>query len=416
MSTYYIDPENGHGTGNSVADPAASDKCLDIQPGDHVLFRRNTRVYGQIVAKNGTSEMPVLYGAYGEGKDPVFCGCVDISAAEAWEQTENNIWECTKRIPYEACNVIFDDGIECGTLKWSKDLLTEEGDWYDNRIGTHECVADSTDRNEEQHVFLYCTENPGLHYHKIECATREFRYLAGVWSNVIIENICFEKNGVHGISCGGENIVIRNCTFFLIGGCVWSKDLKIRFGNGVEFWEISKNVAVEHCVFDDIYDSGVTHQGADNCQITENAHFEYNTFHKCGMAAYEARDLVPRNTTFSHNICTHAGEGFSKNGVVMPRNSEIWPQPMGHHVFIWRMDHPTEGGSLQIRDNEFGDTLYGAPIYSIIAPEAEEQISIDNNCYSSGKYLLIAHVKGRDFLSFEEYQRESGYEKAGVYK
>ena len=54
------------------------------------------------------------------------------------------------------------------------------------------------------------------------------------------------------------------------------------------------------------------------------------------MAAYEQRDALPQNAVFSNNVCMDAGEGFSKQGEIMPRKSEIWPQPMGHHIFFWR--------------------------------------------------------------------------------
>ena len=131
------------------------------------------------------------------------------------------------------------------------------------------------------------------------------------------------------------------------------------------------------------------------------------------MAAYEGRDLVPRGLTFRGNVCLDAGEGFSKNGVTMPRNSEIWPLPMGHHIFLWRMESPTEGGLLQISENVFGSSPWGAAIYSLAAKEAEAQFEIDGNLYYAERRLLLNHIDGKDYTSFEAYRKETGYDRNG---
>ena len=89
-------------------------------------------------------------------------------------------------------------------------------------------------------------------------------------------------------------------------------------------------------------------------------------------------------------------------GEVLPRRSEIWPQPMGHHIFLWRMDQATEGGHLEITDNDFGPAPVGAAIYSIISPEAESQIHLDNNRYTANPVLLnrFGGVNYTDLASF----------------
>jgi hypothetical protein len=284
-------------------------------------------------------------------------------------------------------------------------------------MGDNEVDKSPEDEGKEAVVLLYSEKNPGEYYKKIECACRRFRSLGIMKDHVIIQDLCFKNNGVHGLAGNGENIIVRNCEFLFIGGCVWSKKLKIRFGNGVEFWNVSRNVQVVDNYFYDIYDSGVTHQGSDEeCQVTEDAHFDRNVFVRCGMGAYEGRDLVPRNLTFNDNICIDAGEGFSKNGVIMPRSSEIWPQPMGHHVFIWRMKKPTEGGSLQIKGNTFHNAPYGGAIYSIVDPLAEAQFDIDENIYYTENRALLNHIDGTSYVNFESYQTSGKWDANSVYK
>ncbi len=352
-------------------------KNLNLKEGDTVLFKRGTFIRDRLYNKNGVS-----YGAYDEGENPTFCGSVDLKN-DLWEETEKNIWKYTGELETEACNFIFNNEF-CGTLRWAKADLCEQGDFWDNCFGMNEKKLSV----ENHEVYIYSKKNPSEFYDSIECVLRNHRQLAEMGENMSFSDINFINNGVHAIA--GENparnIHIKNCTFKFIGGSVWSKEQQIRFGNGVECWDIAENITVENCVFDDIYDSAVTHQGGETCKPAKNFIIKNNIFKKCGMGAYEQRDLMPLYAEFSGNICEKAGEGFSRLGEIMPRKSEIWPQPMGHHIFLWRINNPTENGGIKIENNVFGDAIYGKAIYSIIDGEARKQLIIGNNEYK-GKFI-----------------------------
>ncbi len=350
---------------------------LDLKEGDTVLFKRGSFIRDRLYNKNGVS-----YGAYGEGENPTFCGSVDIKN-ELWKETEKNIWKYTGKLESEACNFIFDDSF-CGTLRWTKEELKEQGDFWDSAFGKGE----KQQQIENHEVYLYSKKNPSEFYKSIECVLRVHRQLAEIGENMSFSDINFINNGVHAIAGGNpaRNVKVKNCSFKFIGGSVWDKELKIRFGNGVECWDIGENITVENCVFDDIYDSAVTHQGSSKCQPAKNFIIKNNVFKKCGMASFEQRDVLPLYAEFSGNICENAGEGFSKLGETMPRRSEIWPQPMGHHIFLWRIEKPTENGKIKIENNIFKDAIYGSAVYSIISSEAEKQLSLENNKYE-GKFF-----------------------------
>jgi len=347
-------------------------KNLDLKEGDTVLFKRGTFIRDRLYNKNGVS-----YGAYGEGENPTFCGSFDLKN-DLWVEKEKNIWKYTGELETEACNFIFNNGF-CGTLRWKKEELKEQGDFWDSAFG--KCEKREIIENHE--LYLYSEKNPSEFYDSIECVLRNHRQLVEMGENMSFSDINFINNGVHAIA--GENpaknIHIKNCAFKFIGGSVWSKDKKIRFGNGVECWDIAENITIENCLFDDIYDSAVTHQGGKACESAKGFIIKNNVFKKCGMAAYEQRDLMPLNAEFSGNICENAGEGFSRLGEEMPRKSEIWPQPMGHHIFLWRINNPTENGGIKIENNIFGDAIYGKAIYSIIDNESMKQLIIENNEY-----------------------------------
>lgn len=115
------------------------------------------------------------------------------------------------------------------------------------------------------------------------------------------------------------------------------------------------------------------------------------------MAAYEARDKVCMGAVFENNVCAGAGLGFSMQDETPPRSSEIWPQPMGHHLFIWRMPEATPGGRIEVRDNTFGEAPYGASVYSIVSPEAEAQFVFENNRFEAAEHAFAARWGGRNY-------------------
>lgn len=406
MNTYYVDLINGDpfSDGMHIENPRKYYQNIALKSGDIILFKRGTFVRAPLYTKSGAPNGPITYGAYGEGKNPVFCGSINISQPEYWVETQHNIWMCIHQLPSEVCNFVFNNGAICGTLRWEKEELSEQGDFWDSRFGNSEQKI----IYNKQCVLMYSEINPAEYYSDIECVVYGYRKLAELSSNMIIRDIDFVNSGVHALAGFGSNIHIKNCGFYFIGGGVWSKKLKIRFGNGVEFFNIANNISVEDSIFYDIYDSGVTHQGDAMRQIPINLKFDNNLFIKCGMAAYEGRDFIPQNLSFSNNICIEAGEGFSKLGVKMPRLSEIWPKPMGHHIFLWRMEQATENGCIEILNNQFGSAPYGAIIYSVISKEAEQQIYYSNNKHFGHDYCVPVRWSDTDFYDFLELEKQTG--------
>ena len=239
--------------------------------------------------------------------------------------------------------------------------------------------------------------------------------LGDIKSNIVIEDICFMNSGVHALAGNGKNVIIRRCDFKNIGGCAWNSDLKIRFGNAVEFWNYAEDVLVEDCYFNNVYDSCVTHQG-EPPELLSAMNFvcKNNVFDTYGMAALELRDIVAKGLYFTNNVCDNAGCGFAMLGEELPRRSEIWPKPMGHHIFLWRMNESVTDGRVEITNNVFKSAPVGAAIYSIIASEAEKQFFIDNNEYHKDQ-MLVARYAGCDFDDFDSYVKSTNNDKNGKF-
>ena len=411
---YYIDPIHG-GAENDGLTPETARRTytdLSLKPGDSVLFKRGSVIRDRLIRIAGDETGYITYGAYGEGEIPVFVGSADVSDPADWVEERSNVWRYTKELPTEACNFIYTnaDGTTVGaTLRWEEDYLTAQGDWHDTRMG----MAEQKTVPEEKKVLVYSVGNPGQVYRHIECALWGKRNLSDNVPYTITEDLGFFGSGVHGMSGGSHHMVIRRCSFCFIGGSVWNRNLRIRFGNAVEFWERGDDILIEDCYFNEVFDSCITHQGSAKCQPAHNLIMRNNFFANYGMGAYEGRDKMSVNSCFNGNTCVYAGYGFSGYGDTKPRSSEIYPQPMGHHLFMWRIPEASDGGSLEIAENTFLDAA-GAAMYSIISSEAESQMKMHHNRYYTDNKALFNKIGGKSYAphEFAEYLREYGEDGA----
>lgn len=414
MPIYYIDGKSGKSTNDGLTPqtPLDSSDNISIIPGDTILFKRGTEYNSQLRLINGDIGCPVTYSAYGDGDMPKFYLSKDVSDVNDWVRSDReNVWECTVPIDGEVGNFVF-NGDECtATLRWCENELDSQGDFYDSRFGTNESKKPDVPK---QKVLLYSKANPALFYDKIECISYSKRVIGRLCHNIVIDGLKFANSGVHALAGSGDNITVRNCVFENIGGCAWNSDLKIRFGNAFEIWYSGNNILIEGCTFKNVYDSCITHQGPGEQTRQCNTFIcRDNIFDTYGMAAFEYRDKLPINSSFTNNTCKNAGCGFAMLGEDLPRSSEIWPQPMGHHIFLWRIPK-AEAGDLLISDNLFGSAPVGAAIYSIISKEAEDRITLKNNRYTKNDSLLI-HFGGESFTDLEKYKKVTGKDSDSTY-
>lgn len=415
MATYYVDNANGDDTcdGLTQENPKKDYLNLDLCAGDTVLFKRGSFYRSKLQLKGGEKGNPIKYGAYGEGALPIFCGSTDVSSPFDWEKTEIiNVWRCVRDIPGDVGNFVFNEDECTATLRWDKGELMQQGDFWDSRFAGGEQLRGNYC---EQEVLLYSVMNPALYYQHIECVSFNTRALGTVCPNLVVENIRLLNSGVHGFAGQGDNITVKSCVFENIGGCVWNKELKIRFGNGFEIWDHGNDITVENCYFKNVYDSCVTHQGpGEKTEPTKRFICRNNVFDTYGMAAFEYRDKMPIESSFTGNVCRNAGCGFAMLGETLPRRSEIWPEPMGHHIFLWRIPTETENGSLLLENNVFGEAPVGAAIYSIISPKAEAQMTLKHNKYTKNDVLLI-RFGGTSYNSLDEYIGATGNDEGSMY-
>ena len=407
-TTYFIDPLFGSDANSGLTHlaPWKTYHARAFIGGDHVLFKRGSIIRENLHTRDGEKGSPITYGAYGEGEKPIFMGSVAIGDPSKWIEVRPLIWQYQGEFATKVCNLVFNGGERCGNLRWASTALKEPGEW-------HYTGNASGDRGGEQappkSILLLCAPtNPGIFYQNIEGVLWGERRLVKGKAYLVLENLSFQNSGVHGYQQGqAHDVVIRACDFRFIGGAVWDNDRRIRFGNAIELWDGARDITVEHCTFDNIYDAGVTHQGGETRHIPERLYFRYNYFSRCGFAAYECRE-PSQEIYFEHNVSVNAGGGFSLQGEAPPRQSEIYPQPVGHHVFIWRINPHTQPGKVYIRHNTFSEAPYGAAVYSIIAPADEEKFILDHNSYKQTQGDVLIHMGGRSYrpAEFQVFQNE----------
>ncbi len=417
---YYVDNINGslEADGTSPIAPAADYKALPLSGGDSVLFKRGSVYRNSLSLTAGDVGNPITYGAYGEGDMPTFTGGTDVSLAEDWIPTEReNVWLCVR--PTRGCvgNMVYNSDECTAILRWTMDGLCTQGDFFDE-LFVENCfrqkLPDPTPVS--RHLYMYSVGNPATVYNGIVAVDYGEHNLCVLKDNVIIDGLKFKNSSVHAIAGGGaKNVTVSNCIFENVGGCVWNYELRIRFGNAVEFWDIAENVLVEKCSFKNVYDSCVTHQGPGaKTRPAVNFNVRKCRFENYGMAAFEYRDKLPISSAFTENVCIGAGVGFATADGEVPRRSEIWPQPMGHHIFLWRIDEATEGGSLLIENNTFGVAPHGAAIYSIISDAAEAQMTLKNNRYTRNDALLV-RFGGENYTDLDTYKQQCSQDEGSVY-
>lgn len=402
VRNFHIDPQDGddNNDGLTPARPIKTYAGRSFTGGDAVLFKRGSNLRDMLYTCNGSEAAPITYGAYGEGPKPAFLGSVAIGDRGKWVEERPSVWRYAEPLPSEVCNLVFNNGAACGILRWQPDALTQPGDWHYTGFGKQDKGGDL--------LYLCSPENPGIAHTDIECVLWGHRKLAGGERNIIIENLNFQNSGVHGYQqFHARNVVIRNCDFRFIGGAVWDRERRMRFGNAIELWDGGGDVLVENCLFDNIYDSGVTHQGGGTKNIPERIRFRNNLFVDIGLAAYESRE-PSREVYFEHNTCVNAGGGFSMQGEAPPRRSDPYPQPVGYHVWAWMIEPGTQPGNVYVRNNIFCES-YGPAVCLSIDPADADKFQLDHNCYwrtSSGR--LIEWGGGRAYAAaeFARYQAE----------
>lgn len=300
-TVYYIS-ENGSDNNDGKSRESAW-KTLDIlnskndvlKSGDAVLFERGGVFRGSVKLVSG-----VYYGAYGTGDKPCIYGSDQNYANTGFLNVGENLWRLKTNFKSDVGILVFNHGEAVGNRKSSRSELKNNYDFF-------------CDMNNNNRVYLYLDEDPSDLFLSIEAGYDRNIFTFNGLKDITIENITFKYTGGHALrGSDTENITVKYCEIGYIGGSLLKNygDGTVRYGNGVEFMNSSKNALVENCWIYQIYDSGITHQG-DYGEVL-NFTAQNNLIEYCGMGAIEywhTSNANMKNVLYAGNMLRFAGYG-----------------------------------------------------------------------------------------------------------
>ncbi len=112
---------------------------------------------------------------------------------------------------------------------------------------------------------------------------------------------------------------------------------------------------------------------------------------------------------FEHNTCVNSGGGFAMQGENPPRTTDPYPQPVGYHVWAWKIDPGTQPGRVYVRHNIFCES-YGPAVCLSVDPVDADKFVLDGNCYwkTIPGRLIEWGGGGYESSEFARYQKERG--------
>ncbi|HDY99870.1 MAG TPA: choice-of-anchor D domain-containing protein, partial [Nitrospirae bacterium] len=275
------------------------------------------------------------------GGKPLIKGSAQKNSTGDWSNLGSNQWATANgSFVEDVGNIIFDNEASTGIKEWTQAEVDAEREfWYDSA---------------NQRVVLYSTLNPALVYTSIEIPKKDFGIDLGTHDYITISDMELKYANVHGIRGGSgsgtlSNITISYVDISYVGGKVQDAVNKIRYGNGIEFWQNARDILVEYCNITQVLDAGLTNQSDIDAGYTqENITYRYNNVSYCNMG-YEffSRNAgtVVNNIYVLNNTFSNLGLGWS-GGVLNTKN---------RNLFLTRAGTVT---NFYVRDNIFDGSRY----------------------------------------------------------
>lgn len=328
-AVYYI--SNSGNDANNGLSPVYPFQSIDklnsiinkLQPGDAVLFERGGYFQGQInISVSGNENNPIIFGAYGTGKNPAVSGSVPV---KNWSLYKGNIFKA--ETDYDIKNLFcngkqltlarypnsgflkvkepFSDGtkgfkddrllqppsywkgsnVRIRTINWAYEYTPVKsfsngsvffqdpvfypvqagwGYYLDNNLNELDTLNEwYFDKNKKNGGTVYMISPAGNNPSNLIVEGSVFSYgffSAGNLRNIIIRDLEFRNQTEHGISFSGNKTALKfiNCTF--------SGQMKF----GISLVNKSDNCEISNSRFNDINGKGIYLLDADRTIISEN--------------------------------------------------------------------------------------------------------------------------------------------------
>jgi len=239
QTTYYVNATNGNNNNSGTSTTTAwqtiekiNDEMDTFIAGDEILFKRNeiwnnqSNIRLSIETIQGTSSLPITFGAYGNGEKPIISSVVPQS--HTWTNIGNNIWKATNP-SLENPNRLFINGMEKLRANIESELDGITFFWrYDEN--TNDLYIYSTTNPSDLNI-SYSVDFPII-IEDSNYITIQDLDIQGGWTSIFISTL-------------SKNIHIQNSDIgkYAGNGIVLNTDLTTQFN-------YPQNLLVENCNFD----------------------------------------------------------------------------------------------------------------------------------------------------------------------
>lgn len=326
LTTYYVSNTDGSDSNNgtsrafpfkSVAPLVTLGNAKLISPTDTILFKRGDVFPGTVM--NWITDYykeRLQIATYGNGNKPLFDMYKYIKkeawvlhSAGVWKVNLSNVANFTGWINNNSGNVGFlkVNGKIFGMKKKQLADLSQQWDFWDDTV-----TGGFT-------LYVKSASNPGYVYANTEIAASvrgaSSLRLSG---NVDFYDLAIIGHGAHAASCSSaHNMSYNNLDIKEIGGSTLTSFVPnptVRHGNGIEVNTYARNVLVQGCYFETVYDAAMTCQGGITTgnKGFENIVFRGNWTKQCEQA-FEFWLHSPvayfKNIKVHENFCEESGMG-----------------------------------------------------------------------------------------------------------
>jgi hypothetical protein len=318
-ATYYVDATNGNDSSNGIS-PYYAWRTIEkvnaskFYAGDYILFKRGEIWREQlIVSSSGTSQSPIVFGSYGQGKDPILNG---TNLATDWRNEGDNKW--STMLKKEPTQIFFNKsrGIEQSSIQdldnenewfWSNSKLFIYTELHPSTTYTPSGVEVDRDTSciEISNVDSVIIQN--LHAY----AGRHGFYVSNNSNNIIIDGVHASYNYRRGIFIYQWVESKNSCDTGIIKNSEteWQGGIGISIVGRVSNWVV-KNNEVHH-----------------TCSLDKDTFWHYQT------AGINAFGVDVTNLIVEDNHCYRNGVN-----VTGPRGAGIWMDTVGRGLIVRRND------------------------------------------------------------------------------
>ena len=297
---YYFDATNGNDTNDGLTEMTAKQTLAEIEamsflPGDGILFKRGETFRGKLYLYNysGTTDSPIIFGAYGDGEKPIITSVKEYSMS--FQNMGNSIWKASQAVKVGR---LLENGAELVRSSYES-TLNADGVWYYNTATQELSIVSDTDPSSNTYSFsahtdtmyIYLTHDFVIQDLDIRGGTSNGLVFLGA-QNGIIQNTLIGNMSYKGVSIGAWGATNSlNLTF---NYCIIDSAYPEALTGNVDASETSRGV----------FDGFVTFQNAENIILSNSI---VKDWHHTGLAISGLKNKIFNNDISGAKLSYGAG-------------------------------------------------------------------------------------------------------------